>query len=87
DTPEDLARRAGELAKSLVDSADIPKGSFLDRIVSSLELNTDSGRNKLQEQIKNNYHRGEGWLIYDKAPVGGTTAATSISPLLRMFLL
>ncbi|TOG57640.1 molecular chaperone [Vibrio parahaemolyticus] len=87
DTPEDLARRAGELAKSLVDSADIPKGSFLDRIVSSLELNTASGRNKLQEQIKNNYHRGEGWLIYDKAPVDGTTAATSISPLLRMFLL
>ncbi|HGS5089809.1 TPA: molecular chaperone [Vibrio parahaemolyticus] len=87
DTPEDLARRAGDLAESLIRSATIPKGSFLDRIVNSLELNTDSGRQKLQDQIKNNYHRGEGWLIYDKAPAGGTTAATSISPLLRMFLL
>ncbi len=87
DTPEDLAKRAGYLAESLIRSATIPKGSFLDRIVNSLELNTDSGRQKLQDQIKNNYHRGEGWLIYDKAPAGGTTAATSISPLLRMFLL
>ncbi|ELB2161430.1 molecular chaperone [Vibrio parahaemolyticus] len=87
DTPEQLAKRASDLAKSLVDNAKIPKGSFLDRIVNSLELNTDSGRQKLQDQIKNNYHRGEGWLIYDKNQVSGTTAATSISPLLRMFLL
>ncbi|EGQ8146548.1 molecular chaperone [Vibrio parahaemolyticus] len=87
DKPEDLARRASELAKSLVDSATIPKGSFLDRIVNSLELNTDSGRQKLQAQIKDNYHKGEGWLIYEKDQVSGTTAATSISPLLRMFLL
>ncbi|CAI2291732.1 molecular chaperone [Vibrio parahaemolyticus] len=87
DKPEDLARRASELAKSLVDSATIPTGSFLDRIVNSLELNTESGRNELQAQIKDNYHRGEGWLIYEKGQVNGTTAATSISPLLRMFLL
>ncbi|ODZ37180.1 hypothetical protein [Vibrio parahaemolyticus] len=87
DTPEDLAKRAGALAESLIRNATIPKGSFLDRIVSSLELNTDSGRQKLQDQIKNNYHRGEGWLIYEKGQVPGTTAATSISPLLRMFLL
>ncbi|EKG9660194.1 hypothetical protein [Vibrio parahaemolyticus] len=87
DKPEDLAKRAGDLAESLIRNATIPKGSFLDRIVSSLELNTDSGRQKLQDQIKNNYHRGEGWLIYEKSPVSGTTAATSISPLLRMFLL
>lgn len=86
-TPEELAKRAGDLAKSLVERANIPNGSFLDRIVNSLELNTDSGRQKLQDQIKNNYHRGEGWLIYEKNPVPGTTAATSISPLLRMFLL
>ncbi|EMP4400151.1 molecular chaperone [Vibrio parahaemolyticus] len=87
DTPEELAQRASNLAKSLVDSATIPTGSFLDRIVNSLELNTESGRNELQAQIKDNYHRGEGWLIYEKNQVDGTTAATSISPLLRMFLL
>ncbi|EJG2006892.1 molecular chaperone [Vibrio parahaemolyticus] len=86
-TPEELAKRASDLAKSLVDSAKIPTGSFLDRIVNSLALNTESGRNELQAQIKDNYHRGEGWLIYEKNPVSGTTAATSISPLLRMFLL
>ncbi|EJG1656686.1 molecular chaperone [Vibrio parahaemolyticus] len=87
DTPKDLARRAGDLAESLIRNATIPTGSFLDRIVNSLELNTDSGRQQLQDQIENNYHRGEGWLVYEKNPVSGTTAATSISPLLRMFLL
>ncbi|HGS5860965.1 TPA: molecular chaperone [Vibrio parahaemolyticus] len=86
-TPEELAKRASDLAKRLVDSAKIPTGSFLDRIVNSLELNTESGRNELQAQIKDNYHRGEGWLIYEKEQVEGTKAATSISPLLRMFLL
>lgn len=87
DTPQELAESAGKLAKSLVDNAIIPKGSFLDRIVDSLELNTDVGRKELQDQIEVNYHRGEGWLIYEKNQVTGTTAATSISPLLRMFLL
>lgn len=66
DKPEDLAERAGDLAKSLIDSATIPTGSFLDRIVNSLELNTDVGRKKLQDQIQDNYHKGEGWLIYEK---------------------
>ncbi|EJC6778993.1 molecular chaperone [Vibrio parahaemolyticus] len=87
DKPEDLAKRASDLAKSLIDNATIPTGSFLDRIVNSLDLNTDVGRKKLQDQIKDNYHEGEGWLIYEKNQVSGTTAATSISPLLRMFLL
>ncbi|EGQ8220053.1 molecular chaperone [Vibrio parahaemolyticus] len=87
DTPEELAERARDLAERLIDNATIPTGSFLDRLVRSLELNTDSGRQKLQDQIKDNYHNGEGWLIYEKNQVSGTTAATSISPLLRMFLL
>ncbi|EEY72194.1 hypothetical protein [Grimontia hollisae] len=63
-----------------------PKGSLLDKLITEAGFNKEEKITELYKQIKDNYHKGDGWLIYNKAQQNGTKAAKKVSPLIAMMI-
>lgn len=63
-----------------------PKGSLLDKLITEAGFNKEEKITELYKQIKDNYHKGDGWLIYDNNPVDNTKKAEKVSPLIAMMI-
>ncbi|MCX9488733.1 molecular chaperone [Vibrio cholerae] len=83
---ENIAKGAEYLLTSLLANVKILDGTLLSKLLSTSKLDSEEGRNKLFSQIKDKYHDGEGWLIYNKAQQNNTSKATQLSPLLTLMI-
>lgn len=83
---ENIAKGAEYLLTSLLENVKILDGTLLSKLLSTSKLDSEEGRNKLFSQIKDKYHDGEGWLIYNKAQQNNTSKATQLSPLLTLMI-
>ncbi|WP_158161063.1 molecular chaperone [Grimontia hollisae] len=63
-----------------------PKGSLLDKLITEAGFNKEEKITELYKQIKDNYHKGDGWLIYDNNQVDNTKKAEKVSPLIAMMI-
>ncbi|EGR4126100.1 molecular chaperone [Vibrio cholerae] len=84
---ETLAQAAAFILYELKDLGPFDSSTLLNKLLSVSQLNTDDGINNLYRTIKDNYHNGEGWLIYDTNTQNGTSAATELSPLITLMIL
>ncbi|HGS5204851.1 TPA: molecular chaperone [Vibrio cholerae] len=80
--PENIAKGAEYLLKSLLNNATISPGTLLHKVLNSSGLSTEQGINNLCSQIKNNYHTSDGWLIFN-----GGTPSNKLSPLITMMIM
>ncbi|EGQ8084524.1 molecular chaperone [Vibrio parahaemolyticus] len=81
-TPENIAKGAEYLLRSLLNNATISPGTLLHKVLNNSGLSTEQGINNLHAQIKNNYHSSDGWLIFN-----GGTPSDKLSPLMTMMIM
>ncbi|EPP5597512.1 molecular chaperone [Vibrio cholerae] len=81
-TPENIAKGAEYILKSLLNSATISPGTLLHKVLNNSGLSTEEGIKNLYSQIKNNYHSSDGWLIFNNG-----TPSNKLSPLITMMIM
>ncbi|WP_154124138.1 molecular chaperone [Grimontia hollisae] len=86
DKPETLAQAAVYVLKEMLEQHTPPEGSLLEKLITTSGFNTESKVIELYKQIKEKYHNGDGWLIYNKNQQNGTEAAKKISPLICLMI-
>ncbi|ENY2605609.1 molecular chaperone [Vibrio cholerae] len=83
---ENIAKGAEYLLASLLGNVKKIDGTLLSKLLSASKLDSEEGRDKLFTQIKDKYHDGDGWLVYNKEQQNNTSQATHLSPLLTLMI-
>ncbi|EMB2712774.1 TPA: molecular chaperone [Vibrio cholerae] len=87
DQVETLAKAAGFLLNELNKKGPFDSTTLLGRLLTQSGFDNSDGIEKLYNNINNNYHHGDGWLIYDKEQQNGSSAAKKVSPLITMMIM
>ncbi|ENU2907324.1 molecular chaperone [Vibrio cholerae] len=85
DTPLELANTTAKVIESLFRSINLERisNTVAYDVIKLLNLNTYQGANELYKEIRDNYHRPDGWIIFNDS----NEKAENLSPLLRLFIL
>ncbi|EMG6783492.1 molecular chaperone [Vibrio cholerae] len=87
DKVETLAKASEYFLTELNKKGPFQSTTLLGRLIGAADFNRTEGIKKLYDQINNNYHNGDGWLIYEQNQQNGTSAATKLSPLITLMIM